>query len=521
MRPLSLLLLVGFLFASFTFAEEKLVPVPEPPLAHLEAAVSKQLREGRAMVDSVTGKATVDKVTRGNAYGEMARLYHAYELYDAAEACYRNATALSPQSYDWNYGLANLMQKVGKFEEALVFYNKLLSIKLKSEQLYLVYIRIGQCLRPLNRKEESKAAYEKAFKLNPNGPAVLARLGEIALQEKKYDQAIHYLKKALEIQPEANRLHYQLAMAYRYSNQMESARKHLGLYGMVGVQPADPLKETLQSLITGYRVHLLAGRLAFSARRYQEAAESFAKAIEANPKEPAARVNLGATLVKLKKFKEAIQQFQEAAKLKPDNETVYYNLGVLHGFLGDQEKAVAYLKKVVQLTPKDANAYLNLAGAYLKRNQKTEALTCYNNVLSHDPANVSAWLGIGNLFKSTGQYREALLMTERAYKRIPHNRSIRLALINLLAAAPDGSIRNGKRALTLAEKLYKENPSFQTAQLTAIALAELNRCPEAVQWMEQAISLAYYTSNPSEIIPGLEQLLHYFKTRTPCRPPVR
>ena len=59
---------------------------------------------------------------------------------------------------------------------------------------------------------------------------------------------------------------------------------------------ADPLVDGLQDLITGERVYLSRGKVAFEAQRYAEAANEFRKAVAAKPGSVAARVNLGAAL---------------------------------------------------------------------------------------------------------------------------------------------------------------------------------------------------------------------------------
>jgi tetratricopeptide (TPR) repeat protein len=509
--------------ASGKKAGEDLKPVPYPPLDHLEKAVSDQLREGRRMVDAVSGDSSASRQKRAEAYGELGQLYHAYELNEAAEACYRNALVLDPSHLEWTYSLGYLLQFTGRFPEALQFYQRMkMKIDPQNPQLaYLLHIRMGECYRNLNQTDRAKSAFEAAYRLDPGEPAVLARLGEIALDEKHFDSAIKYFTSALEKQPDANRLHYSLAMAYRGKGDMEKARFHLGKRGMVGVQPPDPLKTRLEKLVAGYRLHVLAGKLAFSAGRYNEAIESFQKAIAADPKETGARVNLAAALGQLKKYNEAIAQLEDVIKLEPDNVTAHFNLGTLYGHLNNIKKSIAHLQVVVKMSPKDARAHLALAGALRRDGQVDKALEHYTAALRYDPALTWAWVDMSSLLSQTGKHGEALKVLEDGHSRIPHDGPIAHALARLLASSPILEKRQGKRALELALKVYRAMENFEHARTAAMAYAELNQCDKAVEWMEIAIKLAENSGQPDSVLEMLKRNLAYFKTNRPCRVPAK
>jgi tetratricopeptide (TPR) repeat protein len=507
--------------ASGKKAEEDLKPVPYPLLDHLEKTVSDQLREGRRMVDAVTRDLSASRQKRAEAYGELGQLYHAYGLNVAAETCYRNALVLNPSHLEWTYSLGYLLQFTGRFSEALQFYRQMKIDPQNPQLAYLVHIRMGECYRKLNQPDQAKSAFEAAYQLNPEGPAVLARLGEIALDEKSFDLAIKYFTSALERQPDANKLHYSLAMAYRGKGDMEKARFHLNKRGMVGVQPPDPLKTHLEELMAGYRLHLLAGKLAFSAGRYNEAIESFQKAIAADSKEAGARVNLAAALGKLKKYKEAIAQLEAVVKLEPDNVTAHFNLGTLYSHLKNIKKSIEHLQVVVKMSPKDTQARLALAGALRSDGQVDKALEHYTAALSYNPALTWGWVGMSSLLSQTGKHVEALKVLEDAHSRIPHDGPIAHALAHLLASSPVLGKRQGKRALELALKVYQAMKSFEHARTVAMAYAELNQCDKAVEWMEIAIKLAENSRQADSILEMLKRNLAYLKTNRPCRIPAK
>lgn len=501
--------------------DEGLVPVPVPQLNHLEPSVSRQLVEGRRMVDAVVSVSTVEKKKRASAYGELGLLYHTYKLSDAAKACYRNAVALDPGNFDWNYAYGFLLQSIGGFSEALDIY-RYIREKITPRSVdtrYLLYIRIGECLRSLNRPGEAKGAFQSALRLNPKGPSVLARLGELALDEKRYAEATRYLNDALKHRPDANKLHYSLAMAYRGTGEITLARSHLEKYGKVGVQPPDPLKEKLQKLATGYRVHLLAGKLAFSVGRYVEAEEAYRKAIAASPDQPGAYIDLGTTLGNMGKYKEAFNQFKAALKLAPENVTVHFNMGSLYFFLGHFTEAVKYLQVVVEKAPHDSGAHLTLADALTRLGQFDQAIEHYKTAIKIKGDSTKAWLNLSSLHFGRKRYRESLKVLEKGHSRLPRDGLICHALARLLAGSPDISIRNGKRALELALQVFQSSPTYRHARTVAMAYAQLNDCDEAVEWISLAISLATSSSQPDHILKQLNQNLDYLKHTRPCLPP--
>lgn len=496
-----------------------MLPIPDPPLANLEKAVTDQLREGRKTLDKVLGNPKAPAEERAAAYGDLGNLYFAYELTDAAEACYHNARTLEPASFQWNYASALLSQTLGEFSEAIQLYRSAQRGQTDVRLVYLILIRIGECYRKLSQPDKAKSAFDAAYQLNPWEPAVLARLGEMALAEKRYDDAVKHLEAALKARPDANMLHYPLGMAYRGAGNMDKAREHISKRGMVNVQPPDPLRTNLDSLLGGYRVHLLAGKLAFSAKRYTEAAESFRKAIEADPKEPGAHINLGTTLAQLRQGKEAIAQFETALKLAPDNVTAHFNLGALHGLMGNHVKAIPHLKAVVETKSDDAGAHLLLAHALRMSRKYEDALNYYQRAVELDPALTEGWLAVSSLLSVLGRRDEALNVLEDAHSKMPLDANITHALARLLVISPDLEKRRGQEGLELAQKAFNEVKHYEYARTVAMAYAELNQCDKAVEWMDRAIELASKPPQPEQIIELLKENRTFFKTQRPCRVP--
>jgi tetratricopeptide (TPR) repeat protein len=419
---------------------------------------------------------------------------------------------LDINQFQWSYYQANLYLNTGRPLEALELFQQIEDIH---PQPALLRIRIGEAYHALNRLAEARQSYLQAFYLRPEAPAILARIGELAVEEKQYRSAISFLGAALARQPDANRLHYPLAMAYRGLGDTEQAITHLNLRGSVGIQPYDPWMGDLENLLQGERSYLLRGKLAYSAARYEESVEAFRTALSFNKDSARAHINLGTALMQTGDTQGAIDHYLSALALEPDNLTVHYNLGFLYLDTGKYEDAITHLEKVIAVSSEDTSAYQLLAQA-LERSQRIEdAMEYYRMTVLIDPTAESAWLGGVRLLLLNGEYTKALNVLNQAYEKLPNSGLIVHALAKLLAASPDLSIRDGQRALPLAQSVFQADPSSGHARTVAMAYAETGECKEAVKWQKRAID--EYDNDNRTTKNSLKDELKYYKVNDPCR----
>ena len=103
-------------------------------------------------------------------------------------------------------------------------------------------------------------------------------------------------------------------------------------------------------------------------------------------------------------------------------------------------------------------------------------------------------------------------------KSFPDQPGFDHALARVLAAAPDDTVRNGKRALAIMETLTRDQQTVGTSETMAMALAELGRFDDASQWQRNAIDLASQ-SGRLDVVRRLAANLRLYETRRPCRAP--
>ncbi len=491
----------------------ELAPLPQPDLSPLEGSVASQLRRFQALAEQILADSEASTQDQAEVLGELGQHYHAYELVDAAAICYENASRLYPLDFRWQYLWAYLNQKAGNLEAAQLGYLRSLRIRPDSTA---AGVHLGEVYLAQNFPDRSRAHLEALLRKSPSTPSAWAVLGQIALSMREYAVAVQIFEQTLAAVPEANRLHYPLALAYRGLGETEKAKEHLAQRGSVGVRPPDPLVDELKSLATGERVHLLRGRLAFRSGRYQEAADAFARAVASKPDSARARVNLGSALAMAGEQDAAIVQYREVLELEPGNATVQFNLGQMLK-ASDPQAAYDHLSAAVRLEPKDSGARYELGRLLLQSGHGAEALPHLAEAASLTPFGEEIRLAHASLLVDLGRYAEAKDDLSQALELIPQSGMLAHALARLLAAVPDRNLRDGQRALELAQLVVQAQPTSQHVTTLAQAYAELGQCSEAAKWQQKLLE-ALPEDADAGYRDAVSATLTAYEQGPPCRP---
>ena len=458
--PLRLCVKIFLLILAFTSAVHS-----QADLSNLEESVRNQITTAQAALTALTKNPATTATALSEEYGKLGQLYHAYSLISPARDYYLHANKLAPKDFRWIYLLGKLDQQEGRFDDAIRRYQVARTLR---PDYVAVLVNLGNIFLESNRLEEAKESFSAALNVDKNNAAAHYGLGQLAASKRNYAEAVDHFGQTLAQVPGANRVHYSLAMAYRGLGNAEKAKAHLAQQGSVGVRVADPLVDGLRDLITGERVYLARGKVAFEAGRYADAVSEFRKAVAAKPESVTARINLGAALAQLGDLNGAVEQFEEALKIEPGRVNAHYNLAVLLARQNKHEQAITHLRSALSIEGNDLNARLLLAQE-LKNSGRPESLA--------------------------------------EYARLSY----------LLAASPDTQSRNGARAFDLAQRVYTTTNAVQHGALVALALAELGRCSEAADWQRQMIAATEREGN-NDLLGKLRAGLKLYENVQSCRP---
>ncbi len=495
-------------------ARKGLVPLHWPDLSKLEGSVRDQVTSFQDSLAAAAKDPTISETALSEAYGKLGQIYHAYSLISPAQDSYLNANRLTPKDFRWVYLLGKLAQQEGRVDEAIRRYRVARTLQ---PNYVTVLVNLGNIYLELNRLEEAMESFKAALAIEKDNAAAHYGLGQVAVARRSYAEAVDHFEKALAQVPGANRIHYSLAMAYRGLGDAKKARAHLAQQGPVGVRVSDPLVDGLQDLIEGERLHLIRGKLAFESKRYAEAADEFRKAVAANPDSVTARVNLGTALSEIGDQKGAAEQFQAALRIEPQKANAHYNLAVLLARQNQHEQAIIHLHSSLRVDPNDLSARFLLARELMKSGRLEEALVEFSRVVQADPNNEGALLEQVKLLHRMRLFKQALDGLEKSHAQFPQKGRTALMLAYLLATSPQFDLRDGARAVQLAQLVYKATGTLQHGALVAMALAELGRCSEAAAWQRRMIAAAEQERN-LDLLPKLRVGLKLYEQSQSCRP---
>ncbi len=484
--------------------------IPEVDLGGLEPSVAEQFKatfaDFRAQAEQSESNAEF-----GLLYGQLGRLFHAYAFAGQAIYCYERAALGMPQEFAWPYLTAVLRAEQGDTTAAIADLRAALAL---DPNYPPAVVRLAQLYRDAGDLEAAGLVIERLRPQVDQDPSIAAAIGEHELAAGDYEAAADLLLAALDAVPQANRLHYLLAQAYKGLGENRAARNHLKLSGEVGLKPADLLLDQLKDYTSGEILHLLTGHRAYNAGDFQAAVEAFARAVETRPDSLRARVNLAAALGQAGEAAQAMEQFRQVLEQDPVNKTALYNLARLSIAANAYSEADEYYRRLLEINEHDFEAHLERAKLLRALGDNEQALKHLHRAQSDLGTFRQAVLTESEIRVARGELTEALALLDNATGLLPADSEIMLTFANLLATAPGGG-RDPQRALETATKVHQHAPSFQSAESIALAHAALNQCAESVGWLEKGIELADGRDDVKRRLTGLRDRV---ASNSDCRP---
>ena len=406
-----------------------LEPVPHPDLSSVEASARAQLEEGRKRLEK--GMKDREDTVAAGAFGTMGELYHAYDLRDAAAACYRNAATLSPSDFAWPYYSGLLALDSGSSAEAEQAFRKALELRPQSAS---VRARLGETLLAQGKAEDAREHF--AAVQDEDGFAAVAAhgLARVDAATDNHEQAVAAFEQVLELQPTAGGVRNALAQSLRALGRVEEAQAQLALKASGQVTFPDPLQERLENLPKSAGSFVRRGNQALLAGRLDDAESLFLSGKEANPKNVELRLNLALTLVRQQRLDDALLELKAARDIEPDNAQVHHDLGAAYRAKGLQDEAVAAFEKAVELEPEYVSAHFNLANAFGASNQWVKSEAAARRVLELEPDHTRARYLAAMAQHQQGQSRQAEAELRRLLELDPTERIYREGLASILSA---------------------------------------------------------------------------------------
>ena len=412
---------------------------------------------------------------------------HLEQPEQAMESFQKIADIAATQGEDWTYALnmmIDLCIRQAQWSRAL----ETLETLAEFDDDFGLYYRRGLVLAGLDRREDVRKAYTKAYGLAQNAQErvmTLKAMGDFYLQGRDWHKAAQALDSALELEPADPELLRARAKVAEQQNDYPEAITHLKAvlkitsnrhdrewlanvlyankdYSLAKAEYSLTLEEILDPEDLA-RVYLARGYTALKLKEFNAAAEDFglaaqqlltreallarAMALEkAGQRQPTIasfeaalehfpdadiHFRLGMFLSGLGQQQKAVQHLQAARAegdlLERDKLTVHKQLGYLYYDLGDYAQARAAMADAAQLDPRDAAIPTALGEISMKQQAFGDAVQFFRQSLDIQE-NLSRWRMLAEAHAKNGDWDEALRINRSLLElRLPEHVKGRIA----------------------------------------------------------------------------------------------
>jgi tetratricopeptide (TPR) repeat protein len=282
-----------------------------------------------------------------------------------------------------------------------------------------IYLREGR----LNQAEQE---FQAAIARKPQNAAAYVGLGRVYVEREDYEQALSYLRKALEYDSQSIGAREEMAEIYLRRGQLDLALETC---------------EQAIAITPHWRVYNVLGKVYFQKQEDAKAEDAFKKAIQGSPDHKEAYVNLAGLYIRRGDVNLAEEQYRKFLTVKPEDKEVRLRLGQLYVFQAQSagagsdpilEKAAAEFHKAQEIDPKDWIAPTSLGKIYTAQKKYNEAIAAYESALSNaarPQERISAYLELIPLYNQQNQFSKAIEASDKlgsylkAIQETPENAS--------------------------------------------------------------------------------------------------
>jgi tetratricopeptide (TPR) repeat protein len=236
----------------------------------------------------------------------------------------------------------------------------------------------------------------------------LERGRELAIKQKKYDEALTAFTEAINLNPLNSSAYYLRADLYFILQQYELAIADL---------------DKVISINSKYsQAYYYRGNAYLALRKYERAIADFDKAIDIDPQNVSAYYSRGALYsLFLGQQARGNVDFEKVIAITPQDEAGYILRGDTYKLLGEYEKAIHDYDQAIAINPQNVKTYCNRGNAYVTLKQYDSAFSDYGKAIAIDSKCVSAYNARGNAYLKLRQYERAITEFDNVIAIDPQN----------------------------------------------------------------------------------------------------
>jgi tetratricopeptide (TPR) repeat protein len=354
---------------------------PEDPVTKYNLGVAylkmKQLEKAVAEFEKAGELGKNDEALLLN----LGETYFTLNDYDRSIDIYNRLLVANKRNITILSKLAEIYFEKGDPEKAMELYRQITMLEPASENARVAYMNIGNILDDMGRSEEAIEAYNKALTIGGNDDSTLYNMGIAYKKAGKPELAIKAWYKSYELNKNPKPL-MAIAGVYEEKNLIDSA--------------IEEYQKIVRQWDNNQEAHFNLAVLYYKKNLLDYAKEEFKKVIELNKNsEFSAKsyTNLGIIISKTAGKNEALYDeaqlyIQKSLVQKPNDPEALISLGSIYYKKGMLDKAVDTFNQAISSTRDNkllAEAYNYIGKCYHKKGQYKNALTAFTRGLEQDP----------------------------------------------------------------------------------------------------------------------------------------
>ncbi len=297
------------------------------------------------------------------------------------------------------------------------------------------------------------------------------------LQKQQYDEALASFRELLKADPRDDEAFYQTALLYLRSGKPEDVDlAHQALLKVVKLKGSrvdahvqlarlyflsgEPARAGLQAdailaIDSAHsNGHVIKGLSLASEGRVQNGISELRKAIQLDPNNRPAYLDLARLLAQQRNFSEAEAVLRERIELQPQLVDMRIALGDVLAAEGKESEAVEEYRRGIEVDRNNGLLYVRLAALSQKALRVDEAEGYYQKWAEAQPVNPQALISLAQFYWSRGRLEEAEASYRRARQIEPASRYAQEAMITFYLDS-----RRINEARSEIEALLKQNPT--------------------------------------------------------------
>ncbi|KAJ8402447.1 hypothetical protein AAFF_G00369360 [Aldrovandia affinis] len=282
-----------------------------------------------------------------DAYSSLASLFAEQKRFSEADEIYLQGIESCPDSSDLHNNYGVFLVDTGDGGRASVHYQH--AVRLKPAH-YVAMVNLGRLLRSSNENKEAEAWYKRALQV-ARKVEILTPLGALYYNTGRYEEALQVYREAAALQPDSADIWLALAQVLAMAGRSKEAEKMT--FGIISKNAG---------CIECYR---LLSAIYSKRGSHGEALDALEKALQQNPREANVRAELhfskGNQLREMNLLDNAFESYRLAVELNPDQSQAWMNMGGIQHIKGDYALARKYYQRALQLSPGSKLLKENLA----------------------------------------------------------------------------------------------------------------------------------------------------------------